>query len=179
MKAFGPDTGYRIAHHTDLTEPPRLEVHEHTEGEVWDRKGVRILVAPTDHRPVTPTIGFRIEYNGASVVVAGDTVPCDSLDALAAGAGALVHTAIRKEVIAALPQQRIREVCDYHSSVEQAAATAARANVGVLILTHYLPPIGAGQEGEWRKLAESAFDGPVELGNDLHRVQVHPGMAVR
>src|ERR1700752_3159537 len=38
MKAFGPDTGYRIAHHTDLTEPPRLEVHEHTEGVVWDRK---------------------------------------------------------------------------------------------------------------------------------------------
>ena len=45
-------------------------------------------VAPTDHRPVEPTIGFRIEFDGASVVLAGDTVPCASLDELAAGAGA-------------------------------------------------------------------------------------------
>ena len=41
------------------------------------RDGVTIRVAPTDHRPVEPTIGFRVEYDGASVVLAGDTVPCD------------------------------------------------------------------------------------------------------
>jgi len=36
---------------------------------------------------VAPTIGFRIGYQGASVVLAGDTVPCAGLDELAAGAG--------------------------------------------------------------------------------------------
>ena len=60
-------------------------------------RGVPIPAPPTDHRPVEPTIGFRVEHGGASVVLAGDTVPCAGLDALAAGAGALVHTVIRKD----------------------------------------------------------------------------------
>jgi ribonuclease Z len=174
LKAFGFDIGYRIAHHVDLSEPPAVEVHEFSGGPVWDRDGVHITSAPTDHRPVTPTLGFRIEHAGASVVLAGDTVPCSTLDELAAGAGALVHTVIRKDLVASLPQQRIRDICDYHSSVEEAAATAARAGVGTLVLTHYVPPIGPGQEDEWRARAASAFDGPIELGSDLHRIEVAP-----
>ena len=172
LKAFGSDIGYRIAHHADLTEPPALEVHEVSGGTVWDRDGVHITSAPTDHRPVAPTIGFRVEHAGASVVLAGDTVPCGSLDELAAGAGALVHTAIRKDLVASLPQQRIRDICDYHSSVEEAAGTAARAGVGTLILTHYVPPIGPGQQEDWRARAATAFGGPIELGDDLYRIEV-------
>ncbi len=174
LTAFGHDIGYRIAHHADLNAPPPIEVHEHTEGLVWDRDGVTIRVAPTDHRPVAPTIGFRIEADGASVVLAGDTVPCASLDELAAGADALVHTVIRKDMLTHAPQQRIKDVCDYHSSVQEAAATAARAGVGTLVMTHYVPAIVPGQEEQWRALAAAEFGGRIELGDDLHRVQV-PG----
>lgn len=172
LKAFGHDIGYRIAHHADLNAPPPIEVHECTEGPVWDRDGVTIRVAPTDHRPVAPTIGFRIEFGGASVVLAGDTVPCASLDELSAGAGALVHTVIRKDILTHVPQQRIKDVCDYHSSVQEAAATAARAGVGTLVMTHYVPAIAPGQEEQWRALAAAEFSGQIELGDDLHRVEV-------
>ena len=172
LKAFGHDIDYRIAHHADLNAPPPIEVHEYTEGPAWDRDGVTIRVAPTDHRPVAPTIGFRIEFGGASVVLAGDTVPCASLDELAAGADALVHTAIRKDILIHVPQQRVKDVCDYHSSVQEAAATAARAGVGTLVLTHYVPAIAPGQEEQWRALAAAEFSGQIELGDDLHRVEV-------
>ncbi len=172
LKAFGHDIGYRIAHHADLNAPPPIEVHEYTEGPVWDRDGVTIRVAPTDHRPVAPTIGFRIEFDGASVVLAGDTVPCASLDELSAGADALVHTVIRKDILTHVPQQRIKDVCDYHSSVQEAAATAARAGVGTLVMTHYVPAIAPGQEEQWRALAAAEFGGRIELGDDLHRVEV-------
>ena len=179
LNAFSHDISYRIAHHRDLTSPPAVQVEEVTTGVVWGSDGVAIRVAPTDHRPVTPTIGFRIEHADASVVLAGDTVPCESLDELAAGAGALVHTVIRKDLVELLPQQRIRDICDYHSSVEQAAATAARAGVGILILTHYVPAIAPGQEDEWRALAAKHFDRQIELGDDLLRVEVHPGVCAR
>ena len=172
LKAFGHDIGYRIAHHDDLNAPPPIEVHEYTDGPVWDRDGVTIRVAPTDHRPVAPTIGFRIEFDGASVVLAGDTVPCAGLDELSAGADALVHTVIRKDILTHVPQQRIKDVCDYHSSVQEAAATAARAGVGTLIMTHYVPAIAPGQEEQWRALAATEFGGRIELGDDLHRVEV-------
>ena len=179
LKAFGFDIGYRIAHHADLTAPPAVEVEEHVQGLVWNRDGVRITVAPTDHRPVEPTIAFRVTYDGSSVVLAGDTVPCASLDELAEGAGALVHTVIRKDLIEKMPMQRIRDICDYHSSVEEAAATGTRAGVGILILTHYVPGIEPGQEDDWRALAASEFDQQIELGDDLHRVEVHPGVCAK
>jgi ribonuclease Z len=172
LAALAPDISYRIGHHADITEPPRLEVYEYTEGQVWDSAGVRITAAPTDHRPVEPTLAFRITHDGASVVLAGDTVPCETLDELARGADMLVHTVIRKDLVALMPAQRIRDILDYHSSVEQAAATAARAGVGTLVLTHYVPPLVPGQEDQWRALAAAEFGGRIELGDDLLRVSV-------
>jgi ribonuclease Z len=182
LAALAPDISYRIAHHADINEPPAVEVHEYTSGTVWESfprgqersdsgvSSVRITVAPTDHRPVEPTIAFRIEYDGASVVLAGDTVPCSTLDELARDANILVHTAIRKDLVEQVPSQRLRDILDYHSSVEQAAATAARAGVDTLVLTHYVPPLAAGQEDQWRALAAAEFSGRVELGDDLLRV---------
>jgi ribonuclease Z len=84
----------------------------------------------------------------------------------------LVHTAIRKDLVEQMPAQRIRDILDYHSSVQQAAATAARAGVGTLVLTHYVPPLMPGQEEQWRALAAEEFDGRIELGDDLLRVPV-------
>ena len=172
LAALAPDISYRIGHHPDITEPPSIQVHEYTEGQVWDADGVRITVAPTDHRPVEPTIAFRVEYDGTSVVLAGDTVPCATLDALASGADALVHTVIRADLVEQIPVQRLRDILDYHSSVEQAGATAARAGVKTLVLTHYVPPLAPGQEDQWRERAATEFSGRIELGDDLHRVSV-------
>ncbi|MCB1292390.1 ribonuclease Z [Mycolicibacterium sp.] len=172
LAALAPDISYRIAHHADITEPPAVTVHEYTDGQVWDSDEVRITAAPTDHRPVEPTLAFRIEHGGASVVLAGDTVPCATLDDLARGAGALVHTVIRKDLVEQMPAQRIRDILDYHSSVEQAAGTAARAGVDTLVLTHYVPPLMPGQEDQWRALAAAEFAGRVELGDDLLRVRI-------
>jgi ribonuclease Z len=84
----------------------------------------------------------------------------------------LVHTVIRKDLVALMPAQRIRDILDYHSSVEQAAATAARAGVGTLVLTHYVPPLVPGQEDQWRALAAAEFGGRIELGDDLLRISV-------
>ena len=172
LAALAPDISYRIGHHADITAPPDIAVHEYAAGQVWDSGGVVITAAPTDHRPVEPTIAFRIEFGGASVVLAGDSVPCDSLDELARGANALVHTVIRKDLVELVPVQRLKDILDYHSSVEQAAATATRAGVDTLVLTHYVPPLAAGQEDQWRALAAEEFSGRVELGDDLLRVSV-------
>ena len=172
LAALAPDISYRIGHHADITAPPEVTVHEYAAGQVWDNGGVVITAAPTDHRPVEPTIAFRIEFGGASVVLAGDSVPCATLDALASGANALVHTVIRKDLVEQVPVQRLKDILDYHSSVQEAAATATRAGVDTLVLTHYVPPLAAGQEDQWRALAAEEFSGRVELGDDLLRVSV-------
>lgn len=168
------DIGYRLTHHEDLSWEPPVEVTELEPGATFTIGTATVSVGATDHRPVHPTIGYRIDDDGASLVLAGDTVPCDGLDALCAGADALVHTVIRKDLIETLPIQRLQDVCDYHSSVEEAAATAARAGVSTLVLTHYVPALVPGDEETWRARAASEFAGRVELGDDLHRVEVAP-----
>jgi len=178
VASLEPDIGYRIAHHDDLHAAPDVVVHEVADGPVELGGTVSISCAPTDHRPVDPTVGYRLEHDGVAVVAAGDTVPCEGLDRLCAGADALVHTVIRKDIIGQLPIRRMLDTLDYHSSPEQAAQTARRGGVGTLVLTHYVPPIPTGGDGaDWRALAAAHFDGVVELGDDLHRIDIAPASA--
>lgn len=173
LASLEADVSYRIAHHEDLTAPPEVVVEEVGPGPVPLPGAITVVCEATAHRPVEPSIGFRFELDGASVVVAGDTLPCEGLDRLCAGAGALVHTVLRKDVIAELPIARLQDTMDYHSSVEEAAETAARAGVGTLVLTHYVPAHPPGQGDEWRTRAATRFDGRIEVGDDLHRVEIH------
>ena len=172
VASLGPDIAYRIAHHTDLNEQPLLEVIEVTDGPVDLGGVVAITAGPTDHRPVEPSVGFRFDHAGNGVVVAGDTVPCAGLDALCAGADALVHSVIRTDIIGNIAIQRLQDTLDYHSSPEEAAQTAARAGVRTLVLTHYVPAIPPGGGDDWRELAAAHFSGRVELGDDLHQIQI-------
>jgi ribonuclease Z len=172
LASLAPDISYRLDHHEDLTWDPGVIVEEQVEGVVYDVGDVRIVAAPTDHRPVHPSVGYRVEHGGHAVVIAGDTVPCEGLDRLCERADALVHTVIRADLVQAIPVQRLQDILDYHSSVEQAAQTAARNGVGALVLTHYVPALLPGAEEEWRALAAAHFDGRVELGDDLLVVRV-------
>lgn len=165
-------TRYRTTHHADLEGPPPVDVLEVGPGPVRDDGEVVVTAAATDHRPVEPTLAYRIEHNSHAVVLAGDTVPCATLNELCAGADALVITAIRKDVLEHVPLPRLQDVLDYHSSVEEAAQTAARAGVGTLVLTHYVPALVPGTEDEWRERAAAHFDGDVVLGDDLLRVEI-------
>ncbi|QYG94904.1 ribonuclease Z [Iamia sp. SCSIO 61187] len=174
LASLAPDIAYRLAHHDDLDHPPPVTVVELTDGPVPADLAIAVSCAPTDHRPVEPSIAFRFDIAGASVVVAGDTVPCAGLDRLCAGAGALVHTAVRADVVQAIGLPRMLDILDYHSSVEQAAATAQRAGVDTLVLTHYVPAFPPGGGDDWRALAAAHFHGRIELGDDLHRVEVAP-----
>ena len=173
------DIGYRLAHHDDLNEPPQVEVTEITKGSLDLSTTVSISTAPTDHRPVDPTIAFRFDYQESSVVVAGDTVPCTDLDQLCNGAKALVHTAIRKDIIETLPLQRAKDILNYHSSVEEAAQTAQRAGMEMLILTHYVPGIPPAENEfhelvvqQWRDRAAENFSGKVQIGDDLLKISL-------
>lgn len=137
------DIGYRLAHHDDLNWRPPTEVTEVADGPVphdfLGAAGVTVTAAPTDHRPVAPTVGYRVEHDGRVLVLAGDTVPCDGLDRLLVGAHTYVQTVVRDDIIRQFPMQRFVDVCDYHSSVVQAAQTAQRAGVERLVLTHMVP----------------------------------------
>jgi ribonuclease Z len=104
--------------------------------------------------------------------LAGDTIPCPELDEMCRGADVYVQTVIRDDLVRRVPVQRLQDILDYHSTVEQAAQTAARAGVKTLMLTHYVPALIPGQEDVWRDIARPHFAGEIVLGDDLTSVSV-------
>jgi ribonuclease Z len=126
-----------------------------------------VRVGRTNHQPVEPTVAYRVDHDGSSVVFGGDGLPCDELDELCLGATAYVQTAMRDDLVKQVPNKRFLDILDYHSTVEQAAQTAARGGVKKLILTHYIPGLQSGHEDEWRAIAAAHFDGEIVLGDDL------------
>ena len=164
------DFGYRIAHHDDLDAPPQCSVEEVVDGVVLEADGLRVVAAPTDHRPVHPTVGYRVEADERAVVVAGDTVPCEGLDRLCAGADVYVQTVVNPDLVRAIPAPRLQDILDYHSSCADAGRTAARAGVRTLVLTHPVPPPAPGTEADWVAQAAEHFDGEIILASDLDTV---------
>lgn len=167
LAMLSDDVGYRRGHHADLDWDPTCAVTEVLDGVAYEADGLRVIAAPTDHRPVAPTVGYRIEAGGTVVVIAGDTVPCDGLDRLCAGADVYVQTVLRDDLVQAVPSPRLQDVLDYHSTCEDAGRTAAKAGVGTLVLTHPVPAPFPGTEGEWIERARGDFSGEVVLAHDL------------
>ena len=167
LAMLAADQEYRLAHHADLQHPPALDVTEVEPGDTLDVAGVHITVHRTDHRPVAPTVGYRMQHEGKVAAIAGDTVPCSELDEMCRDADLYVQTVIRADLVKAIPSRRLQDILDYHSTVEQAAQTATRAGVRTLVLTHYVPPLQPGDEDHWKALATAHFAGKVVLGDDL------------
>lgn len=173
MASLEPDMQYRLDHHADLNWRPNVVVTEVRPGDEFMVGAATVTVGATDHRPVEPTVAYRVD-DGCSVVLGGDGVPCEGLDTLCRDADAYVQTVIRDDLVRMIPNARIQDILDYHSSVEQAAQTAARAGVRQLVLTHYVPSMQPGQEDEWRARAAAHFPGEIILGDDLTTTTLAP-----
>ena len=88
------------------------------------------------------------------------------------GADAYMQSVIREDLVRKVPNTRFQDIVDYHSTVEDAARTAARVGVRTLVLTHYVPPMAADGSDEWRALAAKHFAGEIVLGDDLTAVEL-------
>jgi ribonuclease Z len=172
MHALEPDIGYRIAHHDLLTLGPNVAVTELSPGDSFEVGEVAVTTAATEHAPVHPTIGYRLEHDGSAAAIVGDTVACDGVDALAAGVDAYVQTVIRGDLVAAIPNDMLQDILDYHSSVVDAAQTAARVGVKKLVLTHLVPAPTPEQYPEWIAQAKEHFDGEIIIGDDLTTIVI-------
>ena len=98
------------------------------------------------------TFAFRFSHGGRSLVYTGDTGETEAVPQLAAGADVFLSEATFLEGRCLPP--------DVHLTARQAAAYAARAGVGRLVLTH-LQPWYNGDDA--RTEAGSAFTGDLDI----------------
>lgn len=128
-------------------------------GGTFEAGPFRVRTAPMMH-PV-PTLGIRIESNGASLAYSADTGPTDELVALADGADVLLCEATFQSTGDGSPY--------FHLSASEAGEHAARAGAGRLLLTHLWPTNDRDQAVH---SAAEAFPGPVALAEDGMTVSI-------
>jgi len=172
LHALEPDIGYRMEHHDVLTNPPLVNVTELAPGNSFALGDVKIDTAATEHAPVRPTIGFRIEHAGSTAALVGDTIPCDGVDELARNADVYVQTVIRRDLVEMIPVGMMQDILDYHSGVVEAAQTAERVAAKRLALTHMVPAPTPERYPEWIAIAAEHYSGEVIVGDDLTTVTI-------
>ena len=166
------DIGYRTDHHDPLVNGPQIEVIELEPGDAFAINDVQVTAAETAHAPVHPTIGFRLEHEGAVAALVGDTLPCAGVDKLAAAADVYVQSVLRRDFVELLSGEMAQDILEYHSSVVDAAQTATRVGVQRLAMTHMVPAPRPEQYPEWIARAAEHFDGEIIIGDDLTTIAV-------
>lgn len=144
-------------------------------GVVFQDENVRVTAALVDHPPFAHAFGYRVDSKDRSIVLSGDTAPCESMVELARGADLLLHEAMYDPGIDAMLAARpyvppgLRSfLVNGHTSAEDCGRIAARAGVKTLALTHLLPSDeGLVGEDVWLREAARLFSGRIVVGQDL------------
>lgn len=157
LAAHDYDIRVRIPHGYDPQHlaPPVVEIEngDIVHGATWRSTAFRV-----DHTPVDQAFGYRFDTRTHSVVISGDTKPCDNLIDCGQGTDILIHEAI-------FPGFGIPE---YHTLSTEVGKVASRARAKHLVLTHLIP--GNRKDEEWTEHARQHYDGPVTVGHDLLKV---------
>lgn len=139
--------------------------------EVWAMGDVRVLAGQVRHEPVHPAVGYRVETPDGVVAITGDTLVCEEVATLAAGADVLVYEAMRFSVIEAAPSYR-HFILDYHADTRLMGRQAAELGVPTLMLTHLIPPPTSDDERQdfVDDIRAGGYEGEVMVCDDLDRV---------
>ncbi len=154
-----------------------VRVQELSSGLVHADDHWRVLAEAVDHgngmalsREDWPCLGYRVEAEGRTIAISGDTVACDGLDRIAHGADCLIQCCYLAD--AELTNPAFERLAKYViASSGQAGEIAARNQVKKLVLTHIRPK----SEAMMRSMVEDvrrAYGGELLIGEDLMVIPV-------
>jgi len=169
-KAYQADIDIRHKNEGEPLEGIRTEVTEFkAPGVVWSKDGVTVTAVENDHG-VKPSFGYKVAFDGRSVVISGDTRPVPSIIEAARGMDLLIHeVAAAREPLLAIPF--FRAVINHHTAPADAGRIFAEVRPKLAVYTHIVllsnkdnpePTIDDVLQ-ETRK----TYDGPLAVGTDL------------
>jgi len=142
-----------------------VNVHKITPGEIYRDDNVRVIAFPVKHGSWEHAYGFRFETADRTIVVSGDTAPCESLIEHAKGCDVLVHEVYAKAGFDRRPADWQRYHASFHTSSIELAQIANRVKPRLLVLTHLL--LWGATEDELLAEIKAHYDGEVRCANDL------------
>lgn len=172
QRAYAMDIKIRIADEKLSPEGVAVTVEEFGhDGIVYEKSGVRVIAFEVDHGDVIkPAYGYRVEYDGRSIVVSGDTRVNPNVIKYGAGADLLIH-----EVAIARPELMtepfVQRIIEHHTTPEEAGRVFAKTKPKLAVFTHLVLPaseqVAAVIVDELIAETRKTYDGPLQIGEDL------------
>jgi ribonuclease Z len=170
LALWQPELEQRIAHELrPSTAALAVEVTEIAAGEIFRLGDFSVTAVAVDHLPVRYAFGFVFAAAGKRLAFSGDTAFCPALIEAAHGADVLVHECFIHGAMKPMPGVRsaegLRNVAAYHTLSSEVGKVATAADVGCLVLNHFVPT-------RFDKVALVAevrrdYAGPLVIGEDL------------
>jgi ribonuclease Z len=139
------------------------------DGIVYQHGGVRVTAFAVEHG-IKPAVGYRIDYEGRSVILSGDTNFNENVIKNGAGADLVIHeVAVISPELLKLPA--FQTILSIHTTPRQAGTVFARIHPKFAVYAHIAqlgtpaaPPPGiADIVNETRQ----TYEGPLAVGEDL------------
>jgi ribonuclease Z len=137
---------------------------------VYERNGVKISSFPVIHI-LNGAVGYRLDYNGRSVVFTGDTQPSKTtIEACRGGVDLLIHETFPSAAVfakkASVPEEQAEMVVNYtHTSPAMAGKVFKRAGARMSVMWHLV--VDHDTVGPAYQDMRSHYDGPVTIAQDL------------
>lgn len=173
---FAPDVDIRVKDGEISRDIARIETHTfNQDGVVFERNGVRVTAFEVDHgKAIKPSYGYRIDYNGRSVALSGDTRYDPRVREAARGVDLLVH-----EVCIIAPESAneawAKPILGHHTSPEEAGRLLSEAKPRLAVYSHISRPglpSRTNDDTHLRSRTEAQWSGPLEVGIDLMRIDI-------
>ncbi len=174
-QAFQWDVKVRSTNEGFPLEGVRLAARDAQPGVVFEQDGVRVTAFAVDHGgTLTPAYGYRVDYQGRSVVFSGDTRYFEPLAEHARGVDVLVHEVISPEVEMRRAQVQgahaIERIISHHASPEQVGTLFTRVKPRLGVYSHIVPSPTTAEDliAPTRK----TYTGPLAVGYDLMTIVI-------
>ena len=176
-KAYAWDIRTREA---DEKLPPQgivVAAKDVTAGVVFERNGVKVTAFETDHGPlIKPTLGYRVDFGGHSVVLTGDTRPSDEIVKASKGVDVMIHEVAFAADELLATSEAMKRVMDHHSSPQGAGRDFARSNPKLAVYSHIaLLTDGKVAAPTMEQLVietRKTYKEPLEVGTDLMTITI-------
>ncbi len=164
LEAYAEDLAVRSGRATAGEIVPAI-AREVTPGAFYEDSNVTVEAFAVSHGDWEHAYGYRFVAKDRTIVVSGDTGPCEAVAKACAGCDVLVHEVYSAAALATMPASMRAYHPRYHTSGVELGRIAAAAKPELLVLTHELL-WGATEESLPEEIRQS-WDGAVAFGNDL------------
>lgn len=153
------------------------------DGIVFDEDGVTVTAFENFHGEyITPSYGYRIDYDGRSVVISGDTKYCENVVENSKGVDLLIHSVgmsneelLKQDTVAA---EKARIILNHHTTPEEAARVFNETTPKLAVFNHMVivstdPKFAKPtQEEIFDRTREYGYTGPLEIARDLMTFEI-------